>query len=99
MSNLKLLFNSTNKFLKNFNISINRLKSTDQEIFEGLLSVKNNLFRNQNNKLYFGFFNYLLNNIHLSFSQRFQDLFVGWMLKKKNGIFKRKLREKAGART
>jgi FkbM family methyltransferase len=87
MSKLKLIFNYINIFLKYFNISIKRIKNSNQEIFECLLSVKNNLLRDQNNKLYFDFFNYLLVNIHLSSSQRFQDLFVGWMLKKRNGIF------------
>jgi FkbM family methyltransferase len=88
MSKLKLFFSDIiNRFLKNFNLTIKRIRSHNQEIFESLLSVKNNLLIKQNNKLYFDFFNYLLSNIHLSSSQRFQDLFVDWMLKKKNGIF------------
>ena len=87
MIKLKLIFSKINIFLKYFNIKIKRVKNSNQEIFEDLLSVKNNLLRDQNNKLYFDFFNYLLVNIHLSSSQRFQDLFVGWMLNKRNGIF------------
>jgi FkbM family methyltransferase len=87
MIKLKLIFSYINIFLKYFNITIKSVKNSNQEIFEGLLSVKNNLLRDQNNKLYYDFFNYLLVNIHLSSSQRFQDLFVDWMLKKRSGIF------------
>ena len=87
MNKLNLVFNYINIFLKNFNITIRKVRNRNQEIFESLLFVKNNLLMSSNSKLYFDFFNYLLSNIHLSSSQRFQDLFVDWMLKKKNGIF------------
>jgi hypothetical protein len=87
MNKLKIFFNYINIILKYFNITIKKVRNSNQEIFESLLSVKNNLLRNHNDKLYSDFFNYLLKNIHLSSSQRFQDLFVDWMLKKKNGIF------------
>jgi hypothetical protein len=79
MSKLKLVFNCTNIFLKKFNFTIRKVRNLNQEIFESLLFVKNNLLRNPNSKLYFDFFNYLLSNIHLSFSQRFQDIFVDWI--------------------
>jgi FkbM family methyltransferase len=87
MSKLKLFYNYINFFLKYFNIALIRIKNSNQQIFESLLHAKNNLSVNQNNKLYFSFFKYILNYIHLSSSQRFQDLFVDWMLQKKNGIF------------
>jgi FkbM family methyltransferase len=87
MSKLKLVFNYINIILKNFNFTIRKVRNLNQEIFESLIFVKNNLLRNPNSNLYFDFLNYLLSNIHLSFSQRFQDIFVDWMLKKKNGIF------------
>lgn len=87
MSKLKIFYNYINLFLKFFNIKINKIKNSNQQFFESLLYVKNNLSAHQNDKLYFSFFNYILDNIHLSFSQRFQDLFVDWMLQKKNGIF------------
>jgi FkbM family methyltransferase len=87
MNKLNLVFNYINIFLKNFNITVRKVRNHNQEIFESLLFLKNNLLRNSNSKLYLDFLNYLLKNIHLSFSQRFQDLFVDWMLKKKNGIF------------
>jgi len=87
MSKLKIFYNYINLFLKFFNIKINRIKNSNQQFFESLLYVKNNLSANQNDKLYFSFFKYITNTIHLSSSQRFQDLFVDWMLKKKNGIF------------
>ena len=87
MTKLKLLFNYVNTFLKYFNITIKRVGNSNKEIFESLLSVRNNLITTQSNKLYLNFFNYIINNIHLSSSQRFQDLFVSWMLNKRNGIF------------
>jgi FkbM family methyltransferase len=87
MSKLKLFYSYINIFLKYFNIAIKRIKNSNQQIFESLLNAKNNLSVNQNDKLYFSFFKYILINIHLSSSQRFQDLFVDWMLQKKNGIF------------
>ena len=87
MSKFKIFYNYINLFLKFFNIKINKIKNSNQQFFESLLYVKNNLSAHQNDKLYFSFFNYILDNIHLSFSQRFQDLFVHWMLQKKNGIF------------
>jgi len=87
MSKLKLFYSYINIFLKYFNIEIKRIKNPNQQIFESLLNAKNNLSVNQNDKLYFSFFKYILINIRLSSSQRFQDLFVDWMLQKKNGIF------------
>jgi len=87
MSKLKLFYSYINIFLKYFNITIKRIKNSNQQIFESLLYLKNNLSVNQNDKLYSSFFKYILINIHLSSSQRFQDLFVDWMLQKRNGIF------------
>jgi FkbM family methyltransferase len=87
MNKLKLFYSYINIFLKYFNIAIKRIKNSNQQIFESLLNAKNNLSVNQNGKLYYSFFKYILINIHLSSSQRFQDLFVDWMLQKKNGIF------------
>ena len=87
MNKLKLFYSYINIFLKYFHITIKRIKNSNEQIFESFLFIKNNLSTILNNKLYFSFFNYILANIHLSSSQRFQDLFVDWMLKKKNGIF------------
>jgi FkbM family methyltransferase len=45
------------------------------------------LLHKKNDKIYYSFLNHILNNYHLSFSERFQDIFIDWLLNKRNGSF------------
>jgi FkbM family methyltransferase len=87
MINSRSIYNFINIFLKFFNIRLKRTGNSNKEIFESILYVKNNLLHKKNDKIYYSFLNHILNNYHLSFSERFQDIFIDWLLNKRNGSF------------
>lgn len=84
---IKKLYNLINFFLDRFGFRIIKASSKEKNIFKSYLFLKNN-FNNKSQNYRYSFLYHLSKNYLFSYSEKFQDLFVDWVLNlKKNGNF------------
>jgi FkbM family methyltransferase len=85
---MRKFYNLLQSFFSFFNLKISRISSSKKYLFEAVLSLRNILNEDKLNDFELSFYNHLLENFKNSKSEKFQDLFVDWVMSsKKKGSF------------
>jgi len=83
----KNIYNFFQNFFSIFKLRVTRLYTDKRTLFENILSLKNVLNKSNLSVFEVEFFEHLLQNFKNSQSEKFQDLFVDYIMKKKSGFF------------
>lgn len=84
---MKKIYNLVQVLFSLFSLKITRIVTSRKVFFEAILCLRNIINENKLSNFELSFYNHLLENFKNSKSEKFQDLFVDWIMSKKKGYF------------